>query len=116
MSFAAAGQVFLGQNAVQNKTERPSDEHGDADRERELLRIHSWSPARRPNRIARISPSAAQLVANVGALNLSAHSNAKMRFQSSFMLTTIQPCFFAMSYISWLKVPTDVLGNPCAGP
>jgi len=45
-----------------------------------------------------------------------AYSNAKMRFQSSFMLTTIQPCFLAMSYISWLKVPTDVFGNPCAGP
>src|SRR5271156_2972897 len=44
------------------------------------------------------------------------YSNAKMRFQSSFMLTTIHPCFLAMSYISWLKVPTDVLGNPCAGP
>ncbi len=44
------------------------------------------------------------------------YSNAKMRFQSSFMLTTIQPCFLATSYISWLKVPTDVFGNPCAGP
>ena len=33
-----------------------------------------------------------------------------MRFQSSFMLTTIQPCFIAMSYISWLKVPTEELG------
>ena len=35
----AAGHVFLGQNAMQDETERPSDEHGDADCERELLRI-----------------------------------------------------------------------------
>jgi len=44
------------------------------------------------------------------------YSNAKMRFQSSFMLMIVQYCFFAMSYISWLKAPTDVLGKPCAGP
>jgi hypothetical protein len=44
------------------------------------------------------------------------YSNAKMRFQSFFMLMMVQPCFFAMSYIAWLKVPTLVFGNPCAGP
>jgi hypothetical protein len=36
------------------------------------------------------------------------YSNAKMRLQSFFMLTIIQSCFFAMSYIAWLKVPTLV--------
>ena len=43
-------------------------------------------------------------------------SKAKIFFQSFFMLMTVQPCFFAMSYISWLKVPTLVSGKPCAGP
>jgi hypothetical protein len=38
----------------------------------------------------------------------SSYSNAKMRFQSFFMLTIIQSCFFAMSYIACLKVPTLV--------
>ena len=31
-------------------------------------------------------------------------SKAKIRFQSFFMLMIVQPCFFAMSYIAWLKV------------
>ena len=43
-------------------------------------------------------------------------SQAKICFQSFFMLMTIQFCLFAMSYIAWLKVPTEVSGNPCAGP
>jgi hypothetical protein len=33
-------------------------------------------------------------------------SNAKMRFQSFFILMIVQFCCFAMSYIAWLKVPT----------
>src|SRR5215469_2756535 len=33
----------------------------------------------------------------------SSYSNAKMRFQSFFMLI-VHACFFAMSYIAWLKV------------
>ena len=40
----------------------------------------------------------------------SSYSNAKILFQSLFMLTIIQSCFFAMSYIAWLKVPTLVSG------
>jgi hypothetical protein len=39
-------------------------------------------------------------------------SNLKMRFQSFFMLITIQPSFFASSYSSWVKVPTFVSGSP----
>ena len=30
------------------------------------------------------------------------YSNAKIRFQSFFMLMIVQACFSAMSYISWL--------------
>jgi hypothetical protein len=47
------------------------------------------------------------------------HSKAKIGkdlFQSSFMLITIQPFFFASSYSAWVKVPTFVAGSPCAGP
>jgi len=43
-------------------------------------------------------------------------SNAKMRFQSFFMLITIQPFCFASSYRAWVKVPTLVAGSPWAGP
>src|SRR4029434_2863362 len=43
-------------------------------------------------------------------------SNAKMVFQSFFMLMTVQLFFFASSYSAWVKVPTLVLGSPCAGP
>ena len=43
-------------------------------------------------------------------------SNEKMVFQSFFMLMTVQPFFFASSYSAWVKVPTLVLGSPCAGP
>lgn len=32
------------------------------------------------------------------------------------MLMIVKACFCAMSYIAWLKVPTFVSGNPCAGP
>ena len=39
-------------------------------------------------------------------------SKAKMRFQSFFMLMTVQPSFFASSKSGWLKVPTLVWGNP----
>jgi hypothetical protein len=43
-----------------------------------------------------------------------APSNPKIRFQSFFMLITIQPSFFASSYRSWVKVPTLVSGSPYA--
>jgi hypothetical protein len=43
-------------------------------------------------------------------------SNAKIRFQSFFMLMTIQPFCFASSYSAWVKVPTLVAGSPWAGP
>ena len=43
-------------------------------------------------------------------------SNEKMAFQSFFMLMTVQLFFFASSYSAWVKVPTLVLGSPCAGP
>src|SRR5216684_2867646 len=43
-------------------------------------------------------------------------SNAKMRFQSAFMLMIVQPPFFASSYRTWVKVPTLVMGSPSAGP
>jgi hypothetical protein len=40
-------------------------------------------------------------------------SNAKMRFQSFFMLMTTQPCFFASSYYSaQVNMPTLVPGQP----
>ena len=44
------------------------------------------------------------------------YSNAKMRFQSFFMLITVQPFFLASSYSAWVKVPTLVSGSPSAGP
>ena len=43
-------------------------------------------------------------------------ANEKICFQSSFMLMTVQLFFFASSYNAWVKVPTLVLGSPCAGP
>jgi len=43
-------------------------------------------------------------------------SNAKIRFQSSFMLITTQPFFFASSYRACVKVPTLLSGSPRAGP
>jgi hypothetical protein len=51
------------------------------------------------------------------ALSLRGHgSNAKMRFQSFFMLMTTQPHCFASSYSACVKVPTLVSGSPWAGP
>ena len=50
------------------------------------------------------------------ALGQGALSNPKMRFQSFFMLITVQPSFFASSYKSSVNVPTLVLGKPLAGP
>ena len=44
------------------------------------------------------------------------YSNAKIRFQSFFMLMIIQPSFFASSYSAWVNVPTFVSGSPLAGP
>jgi hypothetical protein len=44
------------------------------------------------------------------------YSNAKMRFQSLFMLITVQPRVFASSMSDWGKVPTLVSGSPPAGP
>src|SRR4051812_29599318 len=43
-------------------------------------------------------------------------SKANTRFQSFFMLITVQPCFFAWSYNAWGKAPIFVSGSPCAGP
>src|SRR5262245_29570427 len=43
-------------------------------------------------------------------------SNAKMRFQSFFMLITVDPSFFASSYSACVKVPTLLSGRPWAGP
>src|SRR5260370_11307756 len=39
-------------------------------------------------------------------------SKAKMRFQSFFMLMTIQPSFFASSLSASVKMPTFVSGRP----
>jgi hypothetical protein len=44
------------------------------------------------------------------------YSNAKMRFQSFFMLITVQLLAFASSISDWSNVPTLVSGNPPAGP
>jgi hypothetical protein len=44
------------------------------------------------------------------------YSNAKIRFQSFFMLITVQSFFFASSYSSGVNVPTLVSGKPFAGP
>ena len=41
-------------------------------------------------------------------------SNAKILFQSFFMLMTIHPSFFASSYNSWENVPTLVSGSSSA--
>jgi hypothetical protein len=43
-------------------------------------------------------------------------SKAKMRFQSFFMLITVQPSFFASSNSSCVNVPTLLSGRPSAGP
>jgi len=43
-------------------------------------------------------------------------SNAKMRFQSFFMLITVHPLAFASPISDWSKVPTLVSGKPPAGP
>ena len=43
-------------------------------------------------------------------------SNAKIFFQSFFMLMTTQPFFFASSYRACVNVPTFVSGNLWAGP
>jgi hypothetical protein len=39
------------------------------------------------------------------------YSNEKVRFQSFFMLITVQPSFFASSYSACVKVPTFVSGS-----
>jgi hypothetical protein len=44
------------------------------------------------------------------------YSNEKMRFQSFFMLITVQARAFASAISAWLNVPTLVSGNPPAGP
>src|SRR5215204_6564525 len=44
------------------------------------------------------------------------YSNAKMRFQSFFMLITVQPFFVASSKSAGVKAPTLVSGRPEAGP
>jgi hypothetical protein len=56
--------VFLGQNAVQDDTERPSGQHDDAHCERELLRIHDTFPgkATQQDRVP-ITPSAKEPLA-----------------------------------------------------
>jgi hypothetical protein len=51
-----------------------------------------------------------------GGLRGVRYSNAKIRFQSFFMLMITQPCFLAWSYSAWVKVPTLVAGSPWAGP
>jgi hypothetical protein len=43
-------------------------------------------------------------------------AKVKTRFQSFFMLMTVQPFLTASSYSAWVKVPILVLGNPRAGP
>ena len=47
---------------------------------------------------------------------MSCSYGSKMVFQSFFMLMTVQPCFFALSYSACVKVPTWVSGSPWAGP
>ena len=44
------------------------------------------------------------------------YSNANTRFQSVFMLTTVQARDFASSMSGWPNVPTLVSGSPFAGP
>jgi hypothetical protein len=44
------------------------------------------------------------------------YSKAKTRFQSFFMLMTIQPFFFASSSSAAAKVPNLLSGRPRAGP
>lgn len=41
-------------------------------------------------------------------------SQAKIRFQSFFILMTNQPLDLASSYSAWVKVPMGLLGSPCA--
>ena len=43
-------------------------------------------------------------------------SNAKIRFQSLFMLITGHPFAFASLYSAGVNVPTLLSGNPMAGP
>lgn len=44
------------------------------------------------------------------------YSKEKIFFQSFFMLTTVQPFFFASSYKACVNAPTLVAGRPVAGP
>ncbi len=51
---------------------------------------------------------------DVAELRVYGYSNAKIFFQSFFMLMTVHPFFFASSYSAWLKLPILVGGSPCA--
>jgi hypothetical protein len=44
------------------------------------------------------------------------YCEAKIIFQSFFMLITVQPLVLASSYKAWVKVPTLVSGRLPAGP
>jgi hypothetical protein len=81
------------------------------------------------DRVSRIKPATRHFFTGVNRgdrgfslrdllLDFRAHlfSNEKMVFQSFFILMIVQPFFFAWSYNAWVKVPTLVLGSPCAGP
>src|SRR3954462_6174488 len=94
---------------------RNDDEHHHRKRE---LRQHRHTDDVGPYEIQSLQHHWAPVALKCGreAANLDHVSNAKTRFQSSFMLMTDQPRVLASSIRGWEKVPTLVSGNPPAGP
>jgi hypothetical protein len=59
---------------------------------------------------------ASSMRASVTRILCPVYSNEKMRFQSFFMLITVQARDFASSMSAWVNVPTLLSGSPPAGP
>ena len=73
-------------------------------------------PTGKSSRISSCGHRSDELLDCVGRGRADHGSNAKIRFQSRFMLITVQPFFFASSYSACVKVPTLLSGRPVAGP
>ena len=82
-----------------------------------LLRCKLQPDATGSSRWTLVTILSAGMSRRSGTFLFSAHfSQAKIRFQSFFMLMTNQPFDLASSYSAWVKVPTLVSGSPWAGP
>ena len=64
--------------------------------------LHPTAAEERTSQIVRLVP-----ISNIA----SPYSNAKMRFQSFFMLMTGQPLLFASSYSACVKAPDQLAGS-----